>query len=182
MEANGVGRAILTTCGRWVMTAMVMLGLLLTPVSCTLVDHPHSLFDTPDALQRSSHAAHAAHASQTGATHMAMMVNGAPPLAGAIPLPDLHPGTVVAWLTAEAAGVAGGLISGATPAPGIDTLPSVSSMAMSMMASGQAALHVSLLMLFAVALIAIRQLATIVRLTGHPLATVVPPPRRLSPN
>jgi len=32
------------------MTGMVMLGLLLTPVHCTLVDHPHSLFDTPDAL------------------------------------------------------------------------------------------------------------------------------------
>ena len=163
------------------MTMTVMLGLLLTPVSCTLVDHPHSLFDTPDALQRSGHAAHAAHASQTGATHLAMMINGAPPLAGAIPLPELHPGTVVAWLTGEAAGVAGDRASGTTPASGLASLPSLTSMSMSMMANGQTALHVALLLLLAVALIATRHLVAVARLTGQSLAAIVPPPRRPSP-
>lgn len=165
------------------MTMTVMLGLLLTPVSCTLVDHPHSLFDTPDALQRSGHAAHAAHASQiqSGVAHLAMMVHGAPPLAGAISLPDLHPGTVVAWLTADAAGIAGSLAPGTTPVPGIESLPSVSSVTMSMVATGQAALHVALLMLLVVALIAVRQVAVAARLTGQSLATIVPPPRRISP-
>ncbi len=159
---------------------MVMLGLLLTPVSCTLVDHPHSLFDTPDALQRSGHAAHAAHASQTGATHLAMMVDGAPPLAGALPLPVLHPGTVVAWLAAEATGFAGSVTPGTALAPGLSSLPSLTSMAMSMVATGQAALHVSVLLLLAVALIARRPFAAVARLTGQSLATIVPPPRRLS--
>lgn len=162
------------------MTITVMLGLLLTPVSCTLVDHPHSLFDTPDALQRFSHAAHAAHASQTGATHLALMINGAPPLAGAIPLPELHPGTVAAWLTAEAVRVAGSGAPGTSSIPGIGSLPSVTSVAMSMVANGQTALHVALLMLLAVALIATRQFAAVARLTGQSLTTIVPPPRRLS--
>lgn len=175
--ADGVGRSILTTCGRWVVTTVVMLGLLLTPVSCTLVDHPHSLFDTPDAVERSSSASHAAHASQTGVMHLAMMVNGAPPLAGAIPLPELNPGTVVAWLTAES----GSIVPGTSPLPGIDSLPSVSSVAMSMAVAGQMALHVSLLMLLALVLIGIRQVADVARLTGQSLATIVPPPRRLAP-
>ncbi len=160
---------------------MVMLGLLLTPVSCTLVDHPHSLFDTPDVIERSGHASHAAHLSQTGITHLAMMINGAPPLAGAIPLPKLHPGTVVAWLTAESAGVAGGIVPATAPLLGIESLPSVSSVAMSMVVTGQAALHVSLLLLLALVLIGIRQVADVARLTGQSVATIVPPPRRLSP-
>lgn len=163
------------------MTGMVMLGLLLTPVHCTLVDHPHSLFDTPDALQRSSHAMHMAHVGDSGAAPLAMMVNGAPPLAGAIPLPELHPGTVVAWLTAAAAPLTRNLVPGTAPVPGLAELPSVSAAMMAMVATGMSALHVSLLLLLAVALIARRPVAIAAALAGQTLTTLVPPPRRISP-
>ncbi len=162
------------------MTGMVMLGLLLTPVHCTLVDHPHSLFDTPDALQRSAHAMHTAHVADFGAAPLAMMVNGAPPLAGAIPLPELHPGTVVAWLTAAAAPLTRNLVPGTAPVPGLAELPSVSAATMAMVATGMSALHVSLLLLLTVALIARRPVAIAATLAGQTLTTAVPPPRRRS--
>ena len=176
-----MGRTILTTCGQWVVTGLVMLGLLLTPVHCTLVDHPHSLFDTPDVLQRSSHAMQMAHSGDSGAAPLAMMVNGAPPLAAAIDLPELHPGTVVAWLTAAAAPPSGTLVPATSPVPGLGDLPSVSTAAMAMVASGVSALHVSLLLLLAVALLARRPVAVAATLAGRTLTAVVPPPRRLSP-
>lgn len=160
-------------------TGLVMLGVLLTPVHCTLVDHPHSLFDTPDALKASSHAMHMAHTGQSGTMHLAMMVNGAPPLAGAVPLPDLHPGAVLAWLTAEATVGASDIALGGTSAvPGLGSLPSVSAASMMMVASGMTALHVSLLLLFAVALLALRPFASVSRLAGQTLMALVPPPRR----
>ena len=173
-----MGRAILTTCGQWVVTGLVMLGLLLTPVHCPLVDHPHSLFDTPDALQRSSQALHVGHVRDSGAVPLAVMVNGAPPLAGEIPLPALHPGTVVAWLTAAAAPPSGFLVPATSPVPGLGDLPSVSAAAMAMVAAEMSALHVSLLLLLAVALLARRPVATAATLAGRILATIVPPPRR----
>lgn len=173
-------QSILTTCGQWVVTGLVMVGLLLTPVSCTLVDHPHSLFDTPDALERSSHAAHTAHAGASHAAHTAMMVNGAPPLAGPIPLPDLHPGTVVAWLTANPSVDAGLVARGVRSLPGFGGLPAVSAAAMAMVASGQTALHVTLVLLLAVTLIARRPVALAVALPGRSLATIAPPPKRFA--
>ncbi len=100
-----------------------------------------------------------AHVGDSGAAPPAMMVNGAPPLAGAIPLPELHPGTVVAWLTAAADPITGNLVAGTTSVPGLAELPSVSAATMSMVATGMSALHVSLLLLLAVSLIARRPVA-----------------------
>lgn len=170
-------RAILTTGGQWIVTALVMVGLLLTPVSCTLVDHPHSLFDTPDALERSSQAAHAGHMRVSHAAHAMTMVHGAPPLAAAVPLPDLHPGTVMAWLAGNAIP---GAVDGVVAVPGLAALPSVSTATMTMVASGLSALNVALLLLLAVTLITRRPLAETPALLGRAVATIAPPPRRLT--
>lgn len=172
-----MGRSILTTCGQWAMTGLVVLGLLLTPVTCTLVAHPHSLFDTPEAVERDGHAAHP---DSLGPLHAMAMVNGAPPLAGAIPLPDLHPGTVAAWLADRESAVASSVVDGAGGVPGAAALPAVSAAAMTMVASGLNALHVTLLFLLAVALIAIRPLPGVAALAGRALATIAPPPKRFA--
>ncbi len=174
-QGSSVRRAILTTGGQWVVTALVMVGLLLTPVSCTLVDHPHSLFDTPDALERSGQAAHAGHTRVGHAAHAMTMVNGAPPLAAAVPLPELHPGTVMAWLAGNAIP---GADDGVAVIPGLATLPSVSAASMTMVASGLSALNVALLLLLAVTLITRRPLIEIPALLGRAVATIAPPPRR----
>lgn len=176
-------QSILTICGQWVVTGLVLVGLLLTPVTCPLVDHPHSLFDTPDAMERSSHAAHADHATHAGALHAAhggAMRNGAPPLAGALPIPDLRPGAVMAWLTDHSASRIDLATGGVALPAGLATLPAVSAVTMSMVASGQSALHVTLLVLLAVILIARRPLALALAPLSHAVATIAPPPKRLA--
>ena len=181
-RGSRVGPAILTTWGQWVVTGLVMVGLLLTPVTCPLVDHPHSLFDTPDALERSGHAAHAAHQGAGHATghaaHPMTMVNGAPPLAGSVPLPELDRATVQAWLAANPAGRGGPAAGAVASTPGLGDLPSVAAMTMAMVASSASALHVTLLLLLAVALIARRPYARATTLVSRAVATLAPPPRR----
>ena len=154
------------------MTALVLLGLLLMPVTCTLVAHPHSLFDAPEATGRAGSASLLGHPDHSPSS-AAMMPGGRPPLAGAIPLPRLHPGTVLAGLTvASPASVSP---DGAGDAPA--ALPGVSAVALTMVASGLNALHVTLLLLLAVALIAVRPLPVAVALHGRVLAIISPPPQ-----
>lgn len=172
-----VGWAILTTGGRWVVTGLVMLGVLLTPVHCTLVDHPHSLFDTPEALAGSAHAGHGGlDAVSSASTHLELMTYGAPPLAaGVVPVvPDLAAGTVARGLVAATVTVAGATTSLVPPA---DAIPAVSSASMTMVATGMTALHVALALLLVVAAVAARRRWAVPALAGRMVTTLSPPPR-----
>lgn len=171
-----VGRSILTIW-QWMTTGLVLVGLLLTPVTCSLVDHPHSLFDAPASVQGDDHAGHA---RALGPLHAMPMINGAPPLVEDVPLPDLDPGAVVSWLTNRDS-TAGSLVNVVGEDPGAVALPAVSAAAMTMAASGLNALPVTLLLVLAVALIAIRPLPAVAALLGRALAIIAPPPKRLAP-
>jgi hypothetical protein len=153
---------------RWAMTVVVVAGLLSVPVTCAIVDHPHSLFDMPAAG-----ADHARHAAETAASHAAHAASaGRPPLAGAPALPPLHAGTVTAWL-GERAGVAS---DAATRVP--DALPEVGSASIPMTAGSLSALAVAIAALLgAVALLRVRPLAAALALAGHATAPLAPPPR-----
>ena len=169
-----MGRSILTIWGQWATTGLVLLGLLVTPVTCTLVTHPHSLFDMPAVAADDDHAAHT---GALGRSHVMPMINGAPPLAGDVPLPPLNLGTVGAWLSGGAfAAAAGTGVVGADR--GAAALPTVTAAAMTMVASGTNALLVTLSFLLAVALVAIRPLPAVATLAGRALAIIAPPPKR----
>lgn len=178
-----VGWAILTTGGRWVVTGLVMLGVLLTPVHCTLVDHPHSLFDTLDALAGSAHAgsAHAGHggldAVSSGGAHLDLMAYGAPPLAAGVApaLPDLLVSPVPRGLMATSTATLAGATTAVVPAAG--AIPTVSSAAMTMVATGMTALHVALALLLIVVTVAARRGVAVPALTGRMVTTLSPPPR-----
>ena len=169
-----VAWVILTTGGRWAVTGLVMLGVLLTPVHCTLVDHPHSLFDRPDAMAgMATHAAHSGHTVGDVAT--TLMRYGAPPLAVA-DLPATGPG---AALPAPGAGAGADVApvgrTGSSPVAG--AIPTVAAAAMAMVADGLTALHTLLTVLLAIAVIALRPVRGVAALRGRALAVLAPPPR-----
>jgi hypothetical protein len=159
-----MGSAMGVAITRWLLTGLVLVGLLLVPVTCTLVDHPHSLFDSPSATGMEMPDSHRDHPAITHLT-------GHPPLAGAPLLPELHPGTVVAWLAASTA---------VEPtAPGAADLPTVTSTMIVMVGSSLSALQVALQFLLVAVLIATLPLASARKLHGWVTSVLAPPPRLL---
>ena len=169
-----MGASLLTTIAsvtRNLLTGLVLAGLLLVPVTCTMVGHPHSVFDTPgDRHATRSHVAH------TGEINGVLGHDDTrPPLADpAAPpaLPMLHPGTVTGWLVAHSP--AAGMVPAATD------FPTVTTTAMVMVASSLSALHATLLALLAVMLIATLTLVRTRAMTGRTTVVPAPPPRRLA--
>ncbi len=148
------------------LTGLVLAGLLLVPVTCTMVGHPHSLFDTPAG----PHAAHAATADHLD--HGSHALGTRPPLAHAEPLaaPPVDPGTLVSWRAASDATL---VAAGQTVAD----LPAVTAAGMVMVASNLSALHVTVAALLIAILLATLPARGTVSLSGHGVRVPAPPPR-----
>jgi hypothetical protein len=171
-----MGASLLTTIAsitRSVLTGLVLAGLLLVPVTCTMVGHPHSVFDVPGERNASrSHVAHAVGAPGASGFHFD---DTRPPLADTatdLILPDLHPGTVTLWLADQAAAVAN--------TAGLPGLPTVTTSAMVLVASTLSALPVSLLALLVTVLVTTLSLSGPLAMTGRTMKVPAPPPRRFA--
>lgn len=188
-------RSIVTLSARYLLTAVMLGGLLLVPVRCPLVDHPHSIFSMPRAMGMAMPMGETmgGHATGDMTEHAHMM--GASPAPGMAMSPRIAPERLpelVAAVERWSAGQAGSAVRGEASDGVIDTAgqvlqttgtqarPAVDPVPMLLVSDTLVALGSTFVLLHVASGRVVRWPALRAPLTGRITGVLVPPPRVVS--